>query len=68
MIPVRETRLRYVSAKKPAQLQSYLRKLGFRVYVIGAPQWDGNRWTLWLIPPEDIRVDVKSIDLAENYK
>ena len=58
------TRLRYVSAKDPAKLALFLSKLGFRVEIKGAPVWDGKRWYVWFIPPDDITKDVKSVDLT----
>lgn len=57
------TRLRYVSARKPAELVQYLTLLGFRVQIYGNPVWDGKRWYLWFVPPDDDRKDVKNIDL-----
>lgn len=57
------TRLRYVSARKPKDLQIYLQRLGFRVQIYGAPVWDGKRWFLWFVPPDDDRRDIPSVDL-----
>jgi len=57
------TRLRFVSAKQPATIELFLSKLGFRVQIYGAPVWDGKKWTLWFVPPDDIRKDVKSVEL-----
>lgn len=57
------TRLRYVAAKKPESLVQYLAVLGMRVQIYGAPVWDGKRWVLWFVPPDDMAVDVKSVQL-----
>lgn len=54
------TRLRYVAAKNPDDLIRFLTTLGMRVEIKGAPVWDGTRWVLWFIPPDDIAKDVKS--------
>lgn len=58
-----QTRLRYVSARKPAELVQFLAKLGFRVQIYGSPVWDGKRWYLWFVPPDEVGIDVRSIDL-----
>jgi hypothetical protein len=57
------TRLRYVSAKKPDELSVYLRNLRFRVQIYGAPVWDGKRWTLWFVLPDDINVELGNATL-----
>jgi len=57
------TRLRFVAAKKPETLVLFLSRLKFRVQIYGAPVWDGTRWTLWVVPPDDINVDFKSVRL-----
>jgi hypothetical protein len=58
------TRLRYVSAKRPELLVLFLSRLGFRVQIYGSPVWDGKRWFLWFVPPDDIAIDIKSVDLS----
>lgn len=57
------TRLRYISSKKADNLVAFLNALGFRVQIYGAPQWDGKRWYLWVVPPDDIKIDFQSIQL-----
>ena len=57
------TRLRFVSAKKPETIVEFLHRLGIRVQIYGAPVWDGKRWTLWFIPPDNIMIDVKSVQI-----
>jgi len=59
----RTTRLRYVSAKRPIDLVNFLDRLGYRVQIYGAPVFDGKRWHLWFVPPDDEAVNIKSIDL-----
>lgn len=56
-----------MTAKKPAQLEKFLRMLGFRVQILGSPQWDGKRWVMWLVPPDDVRLNMKSVELKENF-
>lgn len=56
------TRLRFVSAKKPEQIQQFLDLLGRRVQIYGAPVWDGNRWYLWFVP-NDRASDINSVSL-----
>lgn len=57
------TRLRFVSSKRPEALVFFLSKLRVRVQIYGAPVWDGKRWTLWFVPPDDISIDVPSVKL-----
>lgn len=56
------TRLRFVSAKKPEQIQQFLTLLGVRVQIYGSPVWDGNRWYLWFVP-DDRKDDIQSVNL-----
>lgn len=56
------TRLRFVSAKKPEQIQQFLGLLGKRVQIYGSPVWDGKKWYLWFVP-DDRSDDVKSVSL-----
>lgn len=58
------TRLRYVQAKSPADIQGFLDRLTIRVQIYGAPVWDGARWTLWFVPPDIMGIDVKSTRLS----
>jgi len=57
------TRLRFVQAKEPEVIQFFLSRLPCRVQIYGAPVWDGERWTLWFIPPDNDGIDVKSVRL-----
>lgn len=57
------TRLRYVASKSPDQIILFLSMLKFRVQIYGAPIWDGKRWTLWVVPPDDVSIDFKSVRL-----
>lgn len=57
------TRLRYVRSKDPDQLIAFLAALTFRVQVYGSPVWDGKKWILWFVPPDDVTIDVPSGDL-----
>lgn len=57
------TRLRYVSAKKPKQIEEFLSRLGIRVQIYGQPVWDGKKWVCWFVPPDDSGLDVKSTEL-----
>jgi len=45
----KDTRLRYVSAKKPIEIVNYLKSLNIRVQIYGQPIWDGKRWYLWFV-------------------
>lgn len=56
------TRLRFVSARRPEQIVEFLNRLGFRVQIYGSPVWDGKRWFLWFVPPDN-GADVKSSSL-----
>ncbi len=56
------TRLRWVSSKDANNLSLWLDKLGTRVQIYGAPQWNGKQWFLWYVP-NDFGADIKSIDL-----
>lgn len=55
------TRLRYVAAKKPETIVAFLNNIGMRVQIYGSPVWDGTRWTLWFVPPDDIHKDIQSV-------
>lgn len=56
------TRLRFVSAKNPQLIVDFCDRLGVRIQIYGAPQWDGKRWFLWFVP-SDTGADIKSINL-----
>lgn len=58
------TRLRFIQAKTPEELTAFLGKLPMRVQIYGAPVWDGKRWTLWVVPPDDVGRDLKSVRLS----
>jgi hypothetical protein len=57
------TRLRHISARKLEDIENALESLGLRVQIYGQPVWDGKRWTLFFVPPDEDRIDIKSIDL-----
>ena len=57
------TRLRFVSSKKAETIVEFLNRIGFRVQIYGAPVWDGKRWYLWVVPPDDIKIDFQSVQL-----
>ena len=57
------TRLRFITAKEPEMIVAFLARLKFRVQIYGAPVWDGAKWTLWVVPPDDIAIDFKSVRL-----
>lgn len=58
------TRLRFIQAKTPSELTAFLDRLGYRVQIYGAPVWDGKRWTLWVVPPDDVRKDLRNVKLS----
>ncbi len=56
------TRLRYVKSKDPDLIVGFLEKLGRRVRIYGAPQYDGKSWYCWFVP-NDMGADIRSVDL-----
>jgi hypothetical protein len=58
------TRLRFVQAKTPEELTKFLGRIRMRVQIYGAPVWDGDRWTLWFVPPDIAEKDVKSMRIS----
>lgn len=61
ILPV-TTRLRFVSAKDPGDIQSFLDSLGFRVRIYNLV-FDGKKWFCWFNLPDDSRINLESIDL-----
>lgn len=57
MLP-RTTRLRWVSAKKPEEIQAFCDSLGSRIE-IKQIVWTGSEWFLWFVP-DDKGADKKS--------
>lgn len=57
------TRLRYATAKRPADLVQWTDSLGVRIQIYGAPVFDGKKWTIWFVP-DDRGADIASIDLT----
>lgn len=51
----KETRLRFVSAKRPMDIVEWLHRLGVRVQIYGQPVYDGKRWYLWFVPSDSGR-------------
>ena len=58
------TRLRFAKSRKPELLQQWLKLLGVRVQIYGAPVYDGKAWYLWFVP-DDSGEDINSIDLDQ---
>lgn len=58
------TRLRFIKAKRPEDLTIFLASLKFRVQIYGNPVWDGKAWFLWVVPPDDEKIDLKNVDLT----
>ena len=56
------TRLRFVTAKDPNKIVSFLEAIGTRVQIYGSPVWDGKKWFLWFVP-NDRGIDVESKNL-----
>lgn len=59
----RTTRLRYVASRDPNRLVEFLNSIGFRVQIYGSPQWNGKKWFLWFVPPDEIGIDIVPQDL-----
>lgn len=57
------TRLRFVSAASPERIVEYLDRLPYRVQIYGAPVWNGRRWFLWFVPPDNVALVMKSVNL-----
>jgi len=61
----RHTRLRYISAKEPQAITDFLNQLEIRVQIYGSPQWNGKKWYLWVVPPDDNKIDLSNVDLDQ---
>lgn len=61
------TRLRFVSANKPEQIELFLSALKQRVQIMGAPVFDGKVWYLYFVPG-DTDKDIKSVRLENVVK
>lgn len=62
MLP-KNTRLRWVKAKKPETIQNFCDKLDKRIEIKQIVK-DGDFWVLWFIP-DDKRTDIPSGTLKE---
>jgi len=56
------TRLRFVSAKDPMDIQLFLRKIQRRIEIKGNPTFVEGRWYVWFVPG-DQESDIKTIEL-----
>ncbi len=51
-----QTRLRFVSAKKPESIILWVNSLAHKIEIKGMPVFANKRWTLWFILPETTTV------------
>ena len=57
------TRLRHISSKSIDEIEIFLSRLGFRVQIYGSPVWNGKKWFVFFVPPDDTNVNFNSVDL-----
>ena len=59
----RNTRLRFVRAREPEQLQAFCAKQKSRIQIYSIA-FDGKAWVMWFVP-DDSKEDIKSLDLTK---
>lgn len=62
MAEITTTRLRFVSAKDPKDLGLFLDQLAFRVEIKGQPVWNGSRYILFFVIPDNV-AEFSSVEL-----
>lgn len=60
---VSSTRLRFISAKAAADLSVAVSSLPFKVEIKGAPVFDGTKWFLWFIIPDEVDSKFQNVEL-----
>jgi len=51
---IRSTRLRFVSAKDPVDLSTFISALPFKVEIKGGPTVRDDRWYLFFVIPDNV--------------
>lgn len=59
---LKSTRLRYLSAKTPEEISISISRLPFKVE-LKSLQFNGSRWVVWFVLPEEEGIDFVNLDL-----
>lgn len=60
MASLETTRLRYVYSKDVEKLVQFCSELSFKIEIKGAPVFQGGKWFLFFILPENEAIEFKS--------
>lgn len=52
---VKNTRLRFIAAKTAGEISLAVSSLPFKVEIKGNPVFDGKRWILWFVIPDNVQ-------------
>lgn len=61
MEDVRNTRIRFISAKDPRIIERAINSLQFKVEIKHGPEWNGQKFYCWFVIPDTVE-DLVSID------
>jgi hypothetical protein len=50
---INHTRLRFIRAKKVETIIKYVNQLGYKIEIKGGITWDGKKYLLAFIPPDE---------------
>lgn len=60
----KSTRLRYLKAKTEEEVSAAVTRLPFKVEIKGAPVWNGKRWVLWFVLPEEDGIEMGNMEIS----